>query len=283
MLRYGVICALEELAADYPVTLRGGLPVVLDEAARCGFEAVELHIRNPLQYESEEFLAAAKTRGLAYAGISTGLEYMLGGLSLISDDANVRKAAVRRLKEHVSFADAIGAPSVCVGSMRSNIPDPERSGLCKGWLAEGLAEAADFAAPKGIIICIEAINHTWANYLCSVPETLEYIRGVGHPSLKIHIDTYQMSFEDPDLREAIISCEGMLGHVHFSDDNRGVPGAGSIDFSAAAKALRDISYDGFVVIESYGYKLGCPDVRISLDMLRDNEKNMLAPAWIPEV
>lgn len=42
-----------------------------------------------------------------------------------------------------------------------------------------------------------------------------------------------------------------LVHYHISDNDRGVPGSGRYDFPADAAALRDISYDGWVVAEMF--------------------------------
>ena len=301
--RYGVICALEELDPDYPVTLRGDIQSVTEAAARAGFEAVELHIRDPLRYDGEALKAAARSRGLSFAAISTGLEFMLNGLSLISDDESVRTGALDRLKEHVDLAAGIDCPTVIIGSMRGNIPEtgaydlneetpeesllprqkaPEESLLSRqmerqdiynsyaGRLADAVRELCDYAAERGVSVCVEAINRKWTNYLCSVPETLRFVDRVGRPNFRIHIDTYQMSMEGEDLGGATAMCAGRLGHVHFSDDNRRLPGEGGIDFLQVLEALWEIRYEGYIVFETVGYPLGDRAIQERLEALLAN-------------
>jgi len=284
-LRYGIICALEELDQAYPVTLRGDIQSMTGAAAKAGFEAIELHIRDPLQYDGEALKEAARSKGLSFAAISTGLEYMLNGLSLISDDEGVRAGALQRLKEHVDLAERIECPTVIIGSMRGNIPEAGADGfdgesplsrhevtndpllsrqmarqdiydLYVGRLADAVRELCDYAEGRGVSVCVEAINRKWTNYLCSVPETLRFVEQVGCPNFRIHIDTYQMSMEGEDLGAATALCAGRLGHVHFSDDNRRLPGEGGIDFLLVLKALQEIGYSGYIVFETVGYPPG---------------------------
>ena len=276
LFRYGIICALEELPAAYPVTLRGDIDEVAERAAGAGFDAVELHIRDPLSYDADELARAVKGRGLAFSGISTGLEYVLNGLSLISDDKGIRREAADKLKAHIDFAEKISCPSVVVGGMRGNIPDFSRYDEYEGRLTEAVLELSGYASDRPVTVLIESINRYVTNYLCSVPETLEYIGRLGRPNIRIHIDTHQMNIEDIDFGREIRACGERLGYVHFSDNNRSVPGGGNIDFLPVMRALYEISYTGFIGIESVEYPPGNQAVETSLAMLRGLESEIAA-------
>jgi D-psicose/D-tagatose/L-ribulose 3-epimerase len=44
---------------------------------------------------------------------------------------------------------------------------------------------------------------------------------------------------------------GALGHVQLSENHRGTPGAGQVDFGKVAAALRGIDYRGWLVVEAF--------------------------------
>jgi D-psicose/D-tagatose/L-ribulose 3-epimerase len=74
---------------------------------------------------------------------------------------------------------------------------------------------------------------------------------VGSPNLKIHLDTFHMNIEEASIPAAIGAAAGRIGHFHVSENHRGLPGTGHIDFAAAAAALADAAYHGPLVIESF--------------------------------
>ena len=47
-----------------------------------------------------------------------------------------------------------------------------------------------------------------------------------------------------------------MKHVHTSENDRGTPGSGHVEWSAVFQALREMNYDGWLTIESFGFALG---------------------------
>ncbi|MCL1895134.1 MAG: sugar phosphate isomerase/epimerase [Clostridiales bacterium] len=274
LFQYGVICALEKLPRGYPVTLCGGIDDVAERAAKAGYGAIELHIRDPHKYDTGVLSRAAMGHGLAFSAITTGLECVLSGLSLISDDEGIRREAVSKLKGHIALAERIGCPSVVIGVMRGSIPDQGKYAEYEERLTEAVLALSDYAEGKPVDVLIESINRYVTNYLCSVPETLEYIRKLDRPNVKIHIDTHQMNIEDTDLGEAVRACSGKLGYVHLSDSNRKLPGGGNINFIPVMRALYEDYYDGYLGIESEECLPGDPALEECLKMLHDKEHEL---------
>ena len=248
MFRYGVNCALEEVPLRSPVILRGSIGQIAKEAAEIGYDGLELFIREPGQYDPEMLLKAARDNGVAFCNIATGMEYNLNGLSLISDDPAVRKAAVKRLCEHIDLARELDC-AVIVGIMRGNIPDFGQYEKYEGYLTEALHELCAYGEKKNVPLVLEAILRYINNYLCSVPETLAYLDKVGRGNLLIHIDSHLMNVEDKNIAESVKMCAGKLGYVHFSDSNRAYPGGGTFDFKTMMNALMDIGYGGYITAE----------------------------------
>ncbi len=53
------------------------------------------------------------------------------------------------------------------------------------------------------------------------------------------------------MLEAVRTAGDLLAHVHASESNRGTPGAGLAAWDDLAAGLREIGYDGPIVIETF--------------------------------
>ena len=51
------------------------------------------------------------------------------------------------------------------------------------------------------------------------------------------------------------ACADVLVHIHLSENDRSTPGAGQVAWSETFAAIREIGYDGWVVIEAFGDSL----------------------------
>ncbi len=59
---------------------------------------------------------------------------------------------------------------------------------------------------------------------------------------------------------------GAIKHVHITENNRGVPGAGHIPFQPIFNALKRAGYDGWMTIEAFGSAL--PDLAAATKIWR---------------
>lgn len=269
--KYGISCALEPQPERQPVIIRGEIESVAERVRESGYDAIELFIRNPRQYDATRLNTAAKANGLEFCAIATGMEYNLNKLCLISDDALVRQAAVDRLKEHLELGAALGCP-VIVGIMRGNIPDFNNYQEYEDRFSEALRELSAYASQIGGSIVVESIMRYINNYLNSAPETAEYLRKLNLPNIQLHIDTHSMIVEDKNLAQSVRETADVLGYVHFSDSNRGYPGAGNIDFKAVMSALMDVGYQGYITTECQPYPSEITCAKHGLDYMKRLEQ-----------
>lgn len=65
------------------------------------------------------------------------------------------------------------------------------------------------------------------------------------------LDCFHMNIEEDSFYDAIVSTGKYLGHFHVGEANRKVPGKGRIPWNEIGRALRDIGYDGGVVMEPF--------------------------------
>ena len=252
MYKYGIQCALEQLPERMPAIFRGTIREVAEASRKAGYDAMELYIRNPKDQDSAELLSVAADNGLKYCGICTGLEFIFNKLCITSGDLVIRQAAVDRLKEHLDLGAALECP-VVVGTMRGNIPDSTCREEYLDRLAAGFRLLDTYAAEIGGELLIENIHQYTSNYLCTVTEVGEYVRKLALPHLKLHIDTHSMHIEDKNPADVVMQYGDVLGYVHFSDSNRGYPGAGVIDFKAYYHALLNVDYKGYITAECQPY------------------------------
>ncbi len=267
MFKYGISCSLEPQPVRQPVIIRGEIEHVADQVKKAGYDAIELFIRNPEQYDPERLNKAAANEGLEFCAISTGMEFTRNGLCLIHDDAEQRAKAVARLKAHIDLGAQIGSP-VVVGIMRGSIPDFDREEQYLGYYREGLGQLCDYAKEKGVKIYVESIMRYINNYLNSVPETAQFLRDMKKDNLFLHIDTHSMAIEDWNEYETVKNAADITGYVHFSDNNRGYPGAGGVDFKPIMRALYDTGYNGYISTECTPYPTEFECAKRGLDYMK---------------
>ena len=63
------------------------------------------------------------------------------------------------------------------------------------------------------------------------------------------------NIEERSLGNAIRAAGKRLRHVHTCENDRGAPGSGHVPWPEVSQALKDINYDGAVVIESFTAKV----------------------------
>ncbi len=235
-----------------PFVLRGPYVESLRKAAALGYDAVEIHIRDPWELEIEQILKVCREEGLTVSTLGTGLGYVVDKLSLTHPEAKVRQEAVKRLLDHIQVASYFGA-GVIIGSMRGVIGEAGQFKQYEGYAAEGLALCLEKAKECGVTLFLEAINRYETNFLNTAEEGLDFLARFNSPYLKLHLDTFHMNIEEADFSESIKKAGEALGHVHFADSNRLYPGRGHIDFKEIIIALRDIAYNGYIALECLPY------------------------------
>ena len=272
MFQYGVSCALEELPLTQPVTLRGSINEICKTAKNIGYEAIELHIREPRRYNVNEIRSTALDYGLSVCAVANGMEYTIGGLSLIDDNKDKREAAVERILEHADFAAALNAKLI-VGIMRGNIPRGADANEYRKRFSESLGRICDYTEKMGIDVVLESILRYINNYLCGVKETMDFICSQNRRGLSLHIYTHSMAIEERNLKESILYCRGRpLGYVHYSDNNRYYPGGGALDFRELTRALIEIGYKGYITVECLPWPSAEESARRALAYMESMEK-----------
>ena len=120
-----------------------------------------------------------------------------------------------------------------------------------GRAVEGLRSVAHRAEKLGVILCIEPLNRFETYFLNTLQDASRLINEIGAPNVRIHFDTFHANIEERQLAASLRSVAKDLGHVHISENDRGIPGTGHVDWRGVVSALRDVGYDGWLTIESF--------------------------------
>jgi len=170
-----------------------------------------------------------------------------------SPDAKIRQKGVDALKWRIDMAAEMGA-EVIAGPYHSAFAhfsgkaptEDERK-----WSAEVLAKAAEYAAGTGVILTPEALNR----FECYLFNTLESIskllREVDHPNLRMIYDTHHAHIEEKSQGVGINKYADLIAHVHISENDRGTPGTGQVQWREVFQKLQAIGYDKWLTIEAF--------------------------------
>jgi D-psicose/D-tagatose/L-ribulose 3-epimerase len=173
--------------------------------------------------------------------------------NLVSADASTRSNGVAYLKTCVDRTAELGARLMC-GPLHSGLgvfTGARRTDKEWKWAVKGLRAVAARAEKKGVTICIEPLNRFETYFLNTLEDAARLVHDVGAPNVKIHFDTFHSNIEEKHQAEALRAVARDLGHVHMSENDRGIPGTGHNDWKGVLKVLKDVGYDGWLTIESF--------------------------------
>jgi D-psicose/D-tagatose/L-ribulose 3-epimerase len=177
--------------------------------------------------------------------------------SAISPDPAIRKAAMERLQTIVRQSAILGADVLCgpfhqaLGVFSGTGPTEEEFKHA----AEVHHAVADEAQRQGVVLAIESLNRFECYFLNTMAAAAAYVRRVDHPNFKALFDTFHANIEEENLTKAFSENAAEIAHIHVSNNDRGVPGRGHIDFQAIFRAIKSSGYDGWLTIEAFGRAL----------------------------
>lgn len=245
---FSISISPEPEAASAPIVFQGNLRDTLKKTKALGYDAVELQLRNSDRAELEAIRVLCQEEGMAVSAIATGLEYSVNGLSMIDDDPERRAELRRRLFRYVELAEKLDCP-VIVGCIRGNLPASSDPASYWSRFREEMRLLCGEAEAHGVPIVLEAINFYVNNYLNSIRETCDFIDSLGQTCLKLHVDTHHMAIQESRPLEALRYAGNRIGYVHFAENDRRYPGAGSLDFWSVMRLLKAQGYKGFIALE----------------------------------
>jgi sugar phosphate isomerase/epimerase len=176
------------------------------------------------------------------------------GLVVLGND--VPKAALNDYMEAcLARCRKLGGSIVVWGSAGSRkVPDGFSRELARQQIAEFLAMAGDIARRYEIVIAIEPLRHQESNILNSGAESLEMVKRVNHPNVRMIIDYYHLREENEDPR-IVETAKNEIVHLHFANPAGRIwprdPGEDR-DYALFFRYLKNAGYTRRISIEGKG-------------------------------
>ena len=222
---------------------------IVDRLQKIGYDGIE-------HFVGDADPAACRRLGAHLRSIGmdvTSVQIVGADANPVSKDAAVRRKALARLRMTIDRAVDVGSKVIC-GPMHSAFatftrdePRPEEYKRS----AEVLHAAGEYAAKAGVVLAIEALNR-FECYLCNTMVQLrELIELTDHPNIRAMYDTHHANMEEKKPAVAIKHIAPVLVHVHLSENDRGTPGDGHVNFQEALATLAKLKYDGWLTIEAF--------------------------------
>ncbi|QEH95259.1 D-psicose 3-epimerase [Gluconobacter thailandicus] len=173
---------------------------------------------------------------------------------LASKQESVREDGIAYFKaifDKMKSVEAISLAGAIYSYWPADFSDTDKDGA---WLRSiaSLKSVARDAENAGVTVSLEVLNRNESYILNTAAEGLDYRDRIGSDAVKLLLDTYHMNIEEDSTPDAIRATGRWLGHFHIGENNRKLPGMnGTIDWNAVGTALRDIRYDGAVVMEPF--------------------------------
>ncbi|MEM9143951.1 MAG: sugar phosphate isomerase/epimerase family protein, partial [Bacteroidota bacterium] len=189
--------------------------------------------------------------------------------NLASPDAKVRQAGLDRLKWAIDNAEALGSENIC-GPIHSSFAYFTRQPPTKSerqWSAEMLRKAAEYASEANVMLAPEALNRFECYLYNTMADLRTLVEAVDHPYLGAMYDTHHSNIEEKSQSGALKTIAPYLKHVHISENDRGTPGSGQVQWSDFFTGLKKIGYDGWVTIEAFSTII--PEFANAINVWRD--------------
>ncbi|OVE76308.1 isomerase [bacterium E08(2017)] len=229
---------------------------IFEKLKAVGYDGVEIPILGS-DPKPEEYEAIAK--GLSDNGLQCSSSTAMPdeNHNAISPDPAKRANAVNYMKQIIDCSKAVGADVLIgpfyqtLGIFTGNGPTEDE----KKYAIETHKEMAEYASSQGVDLAVEFLNRFECHFLNTLGAAAELAKAVDNPAFGTMLDTFHANMEEKDTVAAIKEHGSTLKHVHISENDRGTPGRGHIQFDAIFKAFKEVGYDGWYTIEAFGLAL----------------------------
>jgi D-psicose/D-tagatose/L-ribulose 3-epimerase len=243
---------------------------LLKTLKKIGYDGVEIPLFEGKVSHFKKIGKAIRDNGLDCTSVTCIPDEMRNP---ISADAEHRREAVEYLKWAIACSQALDSEVLCgpiyqpLGVFTGKAPTEDE----KKHAADVHRKAADYAAKAGVVLAVEYLNRFECYFLNTMADTAAYVKRVNHPNVGILFDTFHANIEEKDPVGCIGKYVKLVKHIHISENDRGTPGKGHIDWPGTFKALRSGKYDGWLVIEAFSRAL--PALAAATKVWRDFFKN----------
>lgn len=230
-----------------------------------GFDGVEI-----ARFAFDGFPAARIRRAIQDEGLGcTFCSALTGDLSLVSADAAIRARTLDFLKQGIATAAELGS-GIFMGPFCApvgQLPGRRRNADEWKWAVEGFRALGPALEAANVKLAHEPLNRFETYFSNTAEDALALCDEAGPANLGIIVDTFHCNIEAKNTAQTVRNVARRLVHFHASESDRGVPGTGQVHWRDTLSALKQVNYDGWIVIESFGSTI--PEIAAAACIWRD--------------
>jgi D-psicose/D-tagatose/L-ribulose 3-epimerase len=221
------------------------------KVAKMGFTVLEVCIEDPSLLSAGEINRAAKEHNLEIS--------ICGAFGpdrdVSHEDSVIRANALEYIKVCIDLAAEVGSKyfsgPMYSATGKTRLLSPELRQQQFDRAVDGLRQAGEYAATKGVGLAIEPLNRFETDLINTLEQGTQLCDAIDLPNVGLMIDTFHMNIEEKSLTSAIEEAKKYIFHVQVSENDRGTPGSGQVHWDEFFLALKRAEYRGSIVIESF--------------------------------
>ncbi|MGC9521932.1 MAG: sugar phosphate isomerase/epimerase family protein [Anaerolineae bacterium] len=231
---------------------------LLETASDLGLDLWEIAVGDDVVFTPALTRRAAADLGLTLT-VSPGGEWPID-CDLSADEPEARARGLDWHRRQVDVTAELGAVAYTgalyghPGVVKRRIPPPTELPRT----AEGLHALANYAQERDVRIVLEPMSH-FRTHLVNMPDqVMHLLRLADHDNLYALLDTYHLVTEIRDYAAALRTVAPRLWGVHACENDRGVPGGGLVPWAVIFQTLKELAFEGVLMLETYNSSIGEP-------------------------
>lgn len=222
--------------------------IYLEDVKKAGFDGVEISLYKAVPEQLQRVVKKAQELGFdIYFG--TGVDETTDPSSELEP---TRRNALNYLKHCIDIAaaaQAVALQGVLYAPWQkfSSLDQKQRW----RYSADVIREAGKYAGEKGLSLHVEVVNRFETDFMNTLDEGAEFLKLIALDNVQLLADIFHMNIEEDSIPQALQRNIGQIGCMHISENHRGVCGSGHIDWMDLIGCLKQLQYDGYLIMETF--------------------------------
>jgi D-psicose/D-tagatose/L-ribulose 3-epimerase len=222
----------------------------IHKCKQAGYKSVEVSLLGQTPASAKEISKLANDLNISLT-CTTGLSK---NEDISSSDPVVQKNGVEALKRAIDMTSIMEA-NLLTGVVHaawgvSNSLGKGKEDKFKN-SSNSIKKISSLLIEKNIKLGIEPLNRYESDFINTVDEGIRLCELIDHPNVGLLLDAYHMNIEEKNMCQSIEKARDKLFHFQVAENDRGVPGSGSINWSEIIDTLKKINYKGCISLEMF--------------------------------
>ena len=222
----------------------------IHKCKKAGYKSIEVSLLGQTPSSVKDISKLAKDLNITLT-CTTGLSKEE---DISSGDSDIQKNGIEALKRAIDMTSIMEA-ELLTGVVHaawgiSNTMGKEKEDKFKN-SSNSIKKISSLLTEKNIKLGIEPLNRYESDFINTVDEGLRLCELIDHPNVGLLLDVYHMNIEEKNMCQSIEKAKDKLFHFQVAENDRGIPGTGSINWVEIFNTLKKINYNKSVSLEMF--------------------------------